>query len=146
MPAPENGFRSLTRYDADYLFVPNELDRYTRSLRFDFTYNADAALDPYIQKNSPGQDKEAYVTHRHRLVAAEIPRQVVNSMMRRIAISPALSVLAMAASFWDVWAGKLLFLAIPLCYLSHRLVDASWHQRPDDVEDQPLPRSPAQDE
>jgi hypothetical protein len=54
LPAPENGFRSLTRYDADYLFVPNEPDRYTRSLRFDFTYNADAVLDPYIQKNSPG--------------------------------------------------------------------------------------------
>jgi hypothetical protein len=54
-----SGFGSLTRYDADYLFVPNEPDRYTRSLRFDFTYNADGALDPYIPKNSPGQNKGA---------------------------------------------------------------------------------------
>jgi hypothetical protein len=40
------------------LFVPNELDRYTRSLRFDFKYNAYGALDLYTQKNSPSKDKE----------------------------------------------------------------------------------------
>jgi hypothetical protein len=56
-------------------------------------------------------------------------------MTRRIAIGPTLSVLAMAASFYSVWTGKLLFLAIPVCYLSHRLVDAGWQQRPDAAED-----------
>jgi uncharacterized membrane protein len=73
-----------------------------------------------------------YATHRHRLIAPETPRQVIQSMTRRIAISPALSVLAIATSFASVWAGKLLFLMIPLCYLSHRLVDAGWRQQPDD--------------
>jgi uncharacterized membrane protein len=87
-----------------------------------------------------------YATHRHRLVAPEIPRQVVQSMTLRIAIAPTLSVLAIAASFYSVWAGKLFFLVTPLCYLSHRLVDAGWQQRPDDAEEQLLPRRPAQQE
>jgi uncharacterized membrane protein len=73
-----------------------------------------------------------YATHRHRLVAPEIPRRVVRTMTRRNAIGPTLSVLAIAASFYDVWAGRLLFLAIPVCYFSYRLVDAGWQQRPDD--------------
>ncbi len=76
-----------------------------------------------------------YATHRHRLVAREVPRCVVRSMTRRIAVGPTLSVLAIVASSCNVWAGKLLFLAIPVCYLSHRLVDAGWQQRPDDAED-----------
>jgi hypothetical protein len=85
-----------------------------------------------------------YATHRHRLVAPEVPRRVVKSMTLRIAIGPTLSVLAIAASFWTVWAGKLLFLAIPVCYLSHRLVDAGWQQRADDAGGQLLPRRPTQ--
>jgi uncharacterized membrane protein len=87
-----------------------------------------------------------YATHRHRLVAPEIPRQVVQSMTLRIAIGPALSVLAITASFWSVWAGKLLFLVIPACYFSHRLVDAGWQQRPEDAEDPLLPRRSDQQE
>jgi uncharacterized membrane protein len=87
-----------------------------------------------------------YATHRHRLVVPEIPRQVVQSMTRRIAIAPTLSILAIAASFGAVWAGKLFFLVIPVCYFSHRLVDVGWQQRPDDTEDQPLPHRPAQPE
>jgi uncharacterized membrane protein len=87
-----------------------------------------------------------YATGRHRLVAPEVPRRVVRSMTLRIAIGPALSVLAIAASFFSVWAGKLLFLAIPACYLSHRLVDAGWQQGSGDAEDPPLPRRPARQE
>lgn len=87
-----------------------------------------------------------YVTHRHRLVAPEVPRQVVKSMTLRIAISPTLSVVAIAASFWTVLAGKLFFLIIPVCYLSHRLVDVGWLQRQDDAQDQFLRRRPAQKE
>jgi uncharacterized membrane protein len=81
-----------------------------------------------------------YATHRHRLVAGEIPPQVVQSMTRRIAIGPVLSVLAIAASFFSVWAGKLFFLVIPVCYLSHRLVDMGWQQKRDEAEDQFLVR------
>ena len=87
-----------------------------------------------------------YATHRDGLVAPEIPRRVVRSMTRRIAIGPALSVLAIATSFYAVWAGKLFFLVIPVCYLSHRLVDAGWQPRPDDAEEQSLPRRPARQE
>jgi hypothetical protein len=87
-----------------------------------------------------------YTTQGRRLVAAEIPGAVVKSMALRIAISPTLSVLAMVASFYSVWTGKLLFLVIPVCYLSHRLVDADWQQRPDGLDDQHLPRRPVQQE
>jgi uncharacterized membrane protein len=70
-----------------------------------------------------------YATQRRRLVAVEVSRQVVQSMTLRIALGPTLSVLAMAVSFYSVWAGKLFFLVIPVCYLSHRLVDAGWQSR-----------------
>jgi len=56
---PADGFWSLTMYDAAYFFVANPLNRYTLSSRFDFKYNADGSLDFYIQKDSPGKDKEA---------------------------------------------------------------------------------------
>jgi len=56
---PVNGFWSLTMYDAKYFFVPNSLNRYTLSSRFKFKYNDDGSLDFYIQKDSPGKDKES---------------------------------------------------------------------------------------
>jgi len=56
---PVNGFWSLTMYDQNMFFVPNDLNRYTLSSRFKFKYNRDGSLDFYIQKDSPGKDKEA---------------------------------------------------------------------------------------
>lgn len=56
---PAKGFWSLTMYDTDYFFVKNPLDRYTVSSRSDFKYNEDGSLDVYIQKESPGKEKEA---------------------------------------------------------------------------------------
>jgi hypothetical protein len=56
---PVRGFWSLTMYDGQYFFVPNPLNRYTLSSRFKFNYNKDGSLDLYIQKDSPGKDKEA---------------------------------------------------------------------------------------
>ena len=56
---PANAFWSLTMYDAKYFFVPNALNRYTLSSRFEFKYNPDGSLDFYIQKDSPGKDKES---------------------------------------------------------------------------------------
>jgi hypothetical protein len=55
---PVNGFWSLTMYDKDYFFVPNVLNRYTVSQRNKFKANADGSIDLYIQKDSPGKDKE----------------------------------------------------------------------------------------
>jgi hypothetical protein len=56
---PAEGFWSLTMYDANYFFVANPINRYTLSSRFKFKYNADGSLDFYLQKDSPGKDKEA---------------------------------------------------------------------------------------
>ena len=56
---PAKGFWSVTMYDADYFFVKNPIDRYNVSSRSDFKYNNDGSLDIYIQKDSPGKEKEA---------------------------------------------------------------------------------------
>jgi len=56
---PVDGFWSLTMYDGSYFFVPNPLNRYTLSSRFEFKRNADGSLDFYIQKDSPGVEKES---------------------------------------------------------------------------------------
>ncbi len=56
---PVKGFWSLTLYDEGYFFVPNKIDRYTLSSRYDFKYNKDGSLDFYIQKEDPGKEKEA---------------------------------------------------------------------------------------
>ena len=56
---PANAFWSITMYDKDYFFVPNAINRYTVSSRNKFKANADGSIDLYIQKDSPGKDKEA---------------------------------------------------------------------------------------
>ena len=56
---PANAFWSITMYDKDYFFVPNPINRYTVSSRSKFKANPDGSIDVYIQKDSPGKDKEA---------------------------------------------------------------------------------------
>jgi hypothetical protein len=56
---PAQGFWSLTMYDAGYFFVPNPLNRYNLSSRSKFQENQDGSVDLYLQKDSPGQEKEA---------------------------------------------------------------------------------------
>jgi hypothetical protein len=56
---PVHGFWSLTMYDADYFFVNNPLNRYSISARQNLTTNPDGSTDLYIQKDSPGADKES---------------------------------------------------------------------------------------
>ena len=56
---PVDGFWSLTMYNAEYFFVPNKLNRYTLSQRNKFKMNQDGSVDLYIQKDSPGKDKES---------------------------------------------------------------------------------------
>lgn len=58
---PVNGFWSLTMYNARHFFEKNDLNRYslgTKNLGR-MKYNDDGSLTLYIQKNSPGKDKEA---------------------------------------------------------------------------------------
>jgi hypothetical protein len=56
---PANGFWSLTMYDAEWFFVPNSINRYSVSARQSLKTNPDGSIDLYIQKDSPGGDKES---------------------------------------------------------------------------------------
>ena len=56
---PVGGFWSLTMYDANYFFVNNPLNRYSISPRQNLKSNPDGSVDLYIQKDSPGADKES---------------------------------------------------------------------------------------
>jgi hypothetical protein len=56
---PAQGFWSLTMYDANYFFVNNPLNRYSISARQNLKSNPDGSTDLYLQKDSPGADKEA---------------------------------------------------------------------------------------
>jgi hypothetical protein len=56
---PAMGFWSLTMYDAAYFFVNNPLNRYSISARQNLKSNVDGSTDLYIQKDSPGADKES---------------------------------------------------------------------------------------
>ncbi|GGC64951.1 DUF1254 domain-containing protein [Chelatococcus reniformis] len=56
---PVEGFWSLTMYDSKYFFVANPINRYSVSPRQDLKPNADGSVDLYIQKDSPGPDKES---------------------------------------------------------------------------------------
>jgi hypothetical protein len=56
---PAQAFWSLTMYDDKFFFVPNPLNKYTVSSRTHFKENADGSVDIYLQKDSPGGDKEA---------------------------------------------------------------------------------------
>jgi hypothetical protein len=56
---PAQGFWSLTMYDSSYFFVNNSLNRYSISARQNLKSNPDGSTDLYIQKDSPGADKES---------------------------------------------------------------------------------------
>ncbi|MCK1280688.1 DUF1254 domain-containing protein [Bradyrhizobium sp. 61] len=56
---PALGFWSVTMYDADYFFVRNPINRYSISARQNLKSNPDGSTDLYIQKDSPGKDKES---------------------------------------------------------------------------------------
>jgi len=56
---PAKAFWSLTMYGADQFFVDNPINRYAIGDRDKLAFNADGSLDLYIQRESPGKDKEA---------------------------------------------------------------------------------------
>ena len=55
---PVRAFWSLTMYNARNLFVDNPLDRYALGDRDQLDYSDDGSLTIYIQRESPGKDKE----------------------------------------------------------------------------------------
>lgn len=56
---PVEGFWSVTMYNAEYFFVANPINRYSISPRQSLKSNPDGSVDLYIQKDSPGADKES---------------------------------------------------------------------------------------
>ena len=56
---PVQGFWSITMYDANYFFVANLINRYSISPRQSPKANPDGSVDIYVQKDSPGADKES---------------------------------------------------------------------------------------
>jgi len=56
---PVGGFWSLTMYDENYFFVANPINRQSISARQNLKPNPDGSVDLYIQKDSPGPDKES---------------------------------------------------------------------------------------
>ncbi len=56
---PVDGFWSLTMYNSGYFFVANPINRYSISPRQNLKANADGSIDLYIQKESPGAEKES---------------------------------------------------------------------------------------
>jgi hypothetical protein len=56
---PASGFWSLTMYDSGYFFVNNPINRYSISARQNLQSSPDGSTDLYIQKESPGKDKES---------------------------------------------------------------------------------------
>jgi hypothetical protein len=55
---PVGGFWSLTMYDEHFFFVSNPINRQSISARQNLKPNPDGSVDLYIQKDSPGADKE----------------------------------------------------------------------------------------
>ncbi len=55
---PAKGFWSLTMYNDQMFFVANPINRYSMSMRTNPVTGEDGSLTIYIQKDSPGKDKE----------------------------------------------------------------------------------------
>ncbi len=56
---PVRAFWSLTLYNERMLFAANKLDRYAIGDRDKLQFTGDGSLDLYIQRDSPGKDKES---------------------------------------------------------------------------------------
>jgi hypothetical protein len=56
---PVNAFWSVTMYNAESFFVDNPINRYAISSWMPLKKNSDGSIDIYIQRESPGKDKES---------------------------------------------------------------------------------------
>lgn len=56
---PTNTTWSVSMYDPDGFYVPNDGNRYNLAAWMPLKYNPDGSIDLYIQGRSPGEDKEA---------------------------------------------------------------------------------------
>ena len=57
---PVNGFWSLTLYNSEHFFAPNEINKYSLGTKNqDLKYNKDGSLTLYVQSAKPSKDKES---------------------------------------------------------------------------------------
>ena len=56
---PVRGFWSLTMYDERQLLAANPIDRFAIGDRDKLAFNPDGSLDLYIQRESPGREKQS---------------------------------------------------------------------------------------
>jgi hypothetical protein len=56
---PVNAFWSVTMYDSQSFFVDNPINRYAISSWMPLKYNSDGSIDLYIQRESPGSERES---------------------------------------------------------------------------------------
>jgi len=56
---PARAFWSVTAYDKDQRFAENPIDRYALGDRDPLVFNSDGSLDLYLQRQSPGAEREA---------------------------------------------------------------------------------------
>lgn len=56
---PSRAFWSVTAYDKDQRFGANAIDRYALGDRDPLVFNSDGSLDLYLQRQSPGPEREA---------------------------------------------------------------------------------------
>ncbi|KAA5542682.1 DUF1211 domain-containing protein [Roseiconus nitratireducens] len=70
----------------------------------------------------------SYATRGHRLIGEQVTEEVIASMQKRIFYTPLVSLLAIALSFVNLNAARIIFLAIPLSCFTHRVVDDGWSE------------------
>lgn len=56
---PVKGFWSITVYNDQLFFEPNAIGRYSIGSKNPLKFNSDGSLDIYLQRESPGKDKES---------------------------------------------------------------------------------------
>jgi uncharacterized membrane protein len=61
-----------------------------------------------------------------RVAGQSVPPEVDRSMTRRILLGVGLNVVGAAAAWIDTHLSSAFFVALPVLYLSHRIVDARW--------------------
>ncbi len=67
-----------------------------------------------------------YAIQNRRLISPAISSEVLQSMTRRLAIAPALCLVAIGCSFVSISLSRVILASIPFFYISHRTVDQGW--------------------
>lgn len=69
----------------------------------------------------------AYATHKHRLVDAQMDRDLITFVHRRVLLAPALYLMAIVVSFVSIDLAKLVFIVVALAYIVPNPLDHYHH-------------------